>query len=177
VYRAIAALVLASATAHSATSVPLPNSPWWEKVTVTLSGDGQPQGCRFESSLKPNSTQACEASANDDAAVASSTHSAGAKDEYTRITFERRFTPDLNSEAKLQTGDTLLGGQVMALAIDGRGEVKNCKVVAQTGSMKPDYGCPEASAERFEASAGAHPATTKEAYMTIIVYGHQEHVV
>ena len=27
-------------------------------------------------------------------------------------------------------GDTLLGGQIMALAIDGRGAVKGCKVVA-----------------------------------------------
>jgi hypothetical protein len=66
---------------------------------------------------------------------------------------------------------------MMALAIDGHGQVKGCKIVAQTGSMRPDYGCDEASAERFQASAGAHPTDTHEAYMTIIVYGHSEHVV
>ena len=176
-YRAIIALVLASASANAATSTLLPNSPWWEKVTVTISGDGHAQGCQFESSLKPEASQKCDVSSSNDAAVANSTHSSGSKDEYTRITFERRFTPASQPQPTLQPGEKLLGGQMMALAIDGHGQVKNCKVVAQTGSMKPDYGCDEASAERFEASAGAHPAATHEAYMTIIVYGHQEHVV
>jgi len=177
VYRTIAALVLASASANSATSTLLPNSPWWERITVTISGDGQPEGCRFESSLKPNAAQKCDVDADNQAAVASSTHSSGSKDQYTRITFERRFTPGIQPRTELQAGETLLGGQVMALAIDGRGEVKNCKVVAETGSMRPEYSCDDLSAERFEASAGAHPATTREAYMSIIVYGHQEHVV
>ena len=176
-YRTIAALVLASASANSATSTLLPNSPWWERITVTISGDGQPEGCRFESSLKPNAAQKCDVDADNQAAVASSTHSSGSKDQYTRITFERRFTPGIQPRTELQAGETLLGGQVMALAIDGRGEVKNCKVVAETGSMRPEYSCDDLSAERFEASAGAHPATTREAYMSIIVYGHQEHVV
>jgi hypothetical protein len=177
VYRAIAALVLASASAHSATSTLLPNSPWWERVTVTISGDGEAQGCRFESSLKPGAPQSCDATSDSKSAVASSSHSSGSKDELTRITFERRFTPAGQPKTQLQTGDTLLGGQVMALAIDGRGEVKHCRVVAETGSVRPDYGCDEASAERFVASAGAHVATTQEAYMSIIVYGHSEHVV
>jgi hypothetical protein len=177
VYRAIAALVLASASAHSATSSPLPNSAWWERVTVTISGDGQAQGCRFESSMKPDAPQSCDATSDSKSAVASVTHSSGSKDELTRITFERRFTPGPLAKTPLQTGDTLLGGQVMALAIDGRGQVKGCKVVAETGSVRPDYGCDDVTAERFEASAGAHAATTQEAYMSIIVYGHSEHVV
>jgi hypothetical protein len=176
VFRAIAALTLASATVHPASSL-LPNSPWWERVTVTISGDGKAEGCKFESSLKAESPQACDVSSSNEAAVASSTHSAGSKDQYTRITFERRFTPGSKPEAAVQTGETLLGGQMMALAIDGHGQVKGCKIVAQTGSMRPDYGCDEASAERFQASAGTHPTDTHEAYMTIIVYGHSEHVV
>jgi hypothetical protein len=172
VFRAIATLALASATAHSAVSL-LPSSPWWERVTVTISGDGKPQSCRFESSLKPNSAQSCDVVGND-AAVATSS---GAKDQYTRITFERRFRPGAQPEASdLQPGETLLGGQVMALGIDPRGEVKTCKVVAESGSVRPQYGCAEAATERFEASAGTAQASAREGYMTVIVYGHSEHV-
>ena len=67
----------------------------------------------------------------------------------------------------------------MALAIDPRGEVKNCKVISESGSMRPQYGCAEAATERFEASAEP-PRTAepqREGYMTVIVYGHSEHVV
>ena len=77
----------------------------------------------------------------------------------------------------LQPGDTLLGGQVMALAIDGAGAVKGCKIVATSGSVTPQYGCTEASAERFEANAHAANAGAHQGYMTILVYGHSEHVV
>jgi hypothetical protein len=68
---------------------------------------------------------------------------------------------------------------VMALAIDPRGEVMTCKVVSESGSMRPQYGCAEATAERFEASAGSMRTTKppREGYMTVIVYGHSEHVV
>lgn len=174
-FRAIAALTLASATAHSAVTL-LPSSPWWEKVTVTISGDGKPQSCRFESSLKPNAAQSCDVVGNE----AAQATSPGAKDQYTRITFERRFKPGAQPDSgELRPGETLLGGQVMALAIDSRGEVKNCKVISESGSMRPQYGCAEATTERFEASAGS-PRTAeprREGYMTVIVYGHSEHVV
>ena len=42
-----------------------------------------------------------------------------------------------------------------------------------------ENGCSEAEAERFEASAGRQHAAAprREGYMTIIVYGHSEHVV
>ena len=72
----------------------------------------------------------------------------------------------------------LLGGQVMALGIDPQGAVKSCKVVAHSGSLQPQYGCTEATTEHFVASAG-NPRTTpqREGYMTIVVYGHSEHVV
>jgi len=45
--------------------------------------------------------------------------------------------------------------------------------------MRPQYGCAEATTERFEASAGP-PRTAepqREGYLTVIVYGHSEHVV
>src|SRR3954471_20139188 len=146
VFRAIAALVLASATTQHSTETLLPSSPWWEKVTVTISGDGKPQSCRFESSLKPNAAQSCDVVGSE----AAQATSPGAKDQYTRITFERRFKPGAQPDAgDLQPGETLLGGQVMALAIDPRGEVKTCKVVSESGSMRPQYGCAEATAEHF----------------------------
>lgn len=173
-FRALAAITLASASAHSA-AILLPSSPWWERVIVTISGDGKPQSCRFESSRKPNSAQSCDVVGNE-AALATSP---GAKSEYTRITFERRFKPGSQPDAgDLQTGETLLGGQVMALGIDAHGAVKTCKLISQSGSMRPQYGCDEATTERFEASAGnLRTAPLREGYMTIIVYGHSEHVV
>jgi hypothetical protein len=173
VFRTIAALTLASATAHSATAL-LPSSPWWERVTVTISGDGKPQSCRFESSLEPDSAQSCDVVGS----AASAATPSGAKDQYTRITFERRFKPGAQPDAgDVQPGETLLGGQVMALGIDPLGEVKTCKVVSQSGSMRPEYGCAQAATERFEASAATPAPTAREGYLTIIVYGHSEHVV
>ena len=78
-----------------------------------------------------------------------------AKDQYTRITFERRFSPGAKPAVEaLQPGETLLGGRVMALAIDSKGAVKACEVVATSGSVTPQYGCSDLEAERFEASVG-----------------------
>ena len=105
--------------------------------------------------------------------------STGSKDSYTRITFERRFSPGQPDPAGLPTGDKLLGQQVMALAIGAKGTVEGCRIVSSDGDMRPDYGCKEASAEKFQASAqtGTTTTTTHEGYMTILVYGHSEHVV
>jgi len=183
VFRAIAALALASPSAQSPTTL---NSapPWWERVTVTVTDDGQAQSCRYESSLQPNARTDCsvvdQAGAAAQSASSSDAKGSGAKDQYTRITFERRFTPGANPDAtsKLAVGETLLGGRVMALAINAKGAVENCKVVATSGSLAPEYSCDEAAAEKFEASASnAHSATQREGYMTILVYGHSEHVV
>ena len=91
-----------------------------------------------------------------------------------------RFSPgEQPTMAAIQPGEKLLGGQVMALAIDAKGAVKNCRVVSTSGSVTPQYGCDEAAAERFDASAGATRARApaREGYMTIMVYGHSEHVV
>jgi hypothetical protein len=183
VIRAITALALLASSATAVTaaanaptddSTLVSTAPWWEKVTVTIGGDGKTQACRYESSLKPADGQQCDVSG----ATAAAGEASGSKTELTKITFERRFSPGAEpASPKMQTGDTLLGGQVMALAIDAHGQVKKCQVVAASGGIKPDYGCDEATAERFDASVGAPHNIAREGYMTILVYGHPEHVV
>ena len=146
--------------------------PWWEKITVTMTGDGKPQSCRYESSV--GGKDSCAVEGNDGKAVGKSDNS----EQFTKITFERRFAPGekLPDAGKLHPGDTLIGGSIMALAIDAKGAVKGCEVVATSGGVKPDYGCEEAAAEKFAASTNA-PSEPKQAYMTILVYGHSEQVV
>lgn len=174
--RAIAALALASTTAQSPSTL-TSAAPWWERVTVTVTDDGQARSCRYTSSLEPNNGQDCSVSGSEAAMARES----GAKDQYTRITFERRFSPGASPQtAAVQAGETLLGGRVMSLAINAKGSVENCRVVSTSGSMAPQYGCNELAAERFEASAtGTHAtrAAAREGTMTILVYGHSEHVV
>jgi hypothetical protein len=150
-------------------------APWWEKVTVTIAGDGKSNSCKYESSLTPDASKACD--------VAGDAKSLGAggptaKNEFTRLTFERRFNPGaMPVDAALQTGDTLLGRQVMSLAIDGAGKVKGCRVVATSGDVTPAYGCDDAQSEHFEASAVRSGTEAKVGYMTVLVYGHEEHLV
>jgi hypothetical protein len=170
----IATLALAAAAATPTPSL-VSTAPWWEKVTVTVSGDGKPRACRYESSQPSSDPGACDVSGSASAIGASSS---GSKEEVTRITFERQFIPGGTQpgEAKMEIGDTLLGRQVMALAIDSAGAVKGCRVVEKSGDMTPDYGCDEARAEMFEASAGKSAAPHRQGYMTIMVYGHAEHV-
>jgi hypothetical protein len=180
VFRALAALAVASATTSAHPSATLTSSvPWWERVTVTVSDDGNTSSCRYESSLKPQGSKSCDV-VGSDGMTAKSAAASGAKDQYTRITFERRFSPGAkpNMDA-LQPGEILLGGQMLALAIDARGAVKGCKVVQRSGSLPPQYGCHEAATEKFEASASNLHATdpAREGYMTVLVYGHSEHVV
>lgn len=150
-------------------------SPWWEKLTVTIAGDGKAKSCRYESSQRPASPQDCDV-VGDQAGMADAS---GAKDQLTRITFERRFSPGGMPDAgKMSPGDTLIGKQIMALAIDKAGAVQGCKIIAADGDMTPDYGCKEASAERFKTSAPSRPVESpRAAFMTIIVYGHAEHYV
>lgn len=177
----IAALLLASAAGSlaaaattSSASTLMSNAPWWEKVTVTMGGDGNPSSCRYETSLKPSATETCDVAGSEAATVRKASAGGG---EVMRITFERRFTPGAAPvKPDLAPGDTLLGGQIMALAIDGQGQVKGCKVVALSGSLRPEYGCDDASAERFQASLGGAQAAERQGYMTIIVYGHSEHM-
>ena len=174
-FRALAALALASTTAQTS---PALNStaPWWERVTVTVTDDGQTQSCRYETSRSAAASKDCSV-VGSEASMAKTSSSSGDKASVTRITFERRFSPTASTSlSSLQPGETLLGGQVMALAIDGAGAVKGCKILSTSGSVTPQYGCDQAASERFEASAAA-PGARHAGYMTILVYGHSEHVV
>jgi hypothetical protein len=174
VFRAIAALALASASAPSPATLN-PTAAWWERITVLVADDGQAQSCRYESRLQPNGGKECTV----DASASATAKSAGAKDQFTRLTFERRFNPGPKPNIdQLQPGETLLGGRVMALAIDAKGAVKNCQVVATSGSVTPQYGCDELAAERFQASVGgAHAGSApRVGFMSFIVYGHSEDV-
>ena len=167
----IAALVLAP-TQVTATP-PLAASDWWEKVTVTLTGDGKPQACTYEASGAIKSAADCSVVGGGIGAKPGSP-----RGQVTRITFERRFHSGITLPAPgpLHPGDTLLGREVMKLAIDAGGKVSDCKVVSTGGEMTPDYGCAEARSERFEASAEPKSATAREGFMTIMIYGHNENV-
>ena len=180
-FRTLAALALASAASAqptTATSTLTSNAPWWERITVTVNDDGQTQSCRYETSLQPNAGKDCSVVSAPGAQPASMSHSSGSKDEVTRITFERRFSPDSKPNiSALQPGDTLLSGQVMALAIDAKGAVKDCKVVETSGSVASQYNCSDAANEHFNASAAGLRAGNRAGYMSVLVYGHSEHVV
>lgn len=167
----LVALLFAAASANS--SAPLTAvSPWWEKVTFTMTGDGGPQSCVYESSL--GAVRVC----NDKESATPIRAGSGSTGSYTKITIERQFTPGQQPHpGSLQPGDTLLGGQVMVLAIDGNGKVRNCDVLAASGDVRPSYGCKEARAERFHVSAGGAPPEERLGFMTIVVYGHEEHLV
>jgi len=91
VFRAIAALALASASAHT-TSTLTSTIPWWERVTVTVGDDGETHSCRYESSLRPQNAQDCSV-ASAQASMSKTASSSGGKDQVTRLTFERRFSP------------------------------------------------------------------------------------
>ena len=146
------------------------SAPWWERLIVTVGEEGETRACQFETSVEPGKRQACDVEGAAEAA-------AGLPEQVTRITFERRFSPEANlADGEVEAGSKLLGKSVLALAIDGQGRVRGCKVVA-TGGMKPDYGCAEAAAEKFEAAATTTPAETRVASLTILVYAHAENQV
>ena len=150
-------------------------APWWEKVTVTIAGDGKSNSCKYETSMVPDASKDCDV-VGDAKSLGAGT--ASAKNELTRLTFERRFNPGaMPVDAALETGDTLLGRQVMSLAIDAAGKVKGCRVVATSGDVTPAYGCADARGERFEASAVKTGTEPRVGYMTVLVYGHEEHLV
>ena len=172
--RWIVPLVLLAAPAAAAASPNLSAGSWWEKITVTMTSDGKAQGCRYETSQASAAAKDCKVVGADGLAA-----KAEAKAQYARITFERRFTPGgaPPGEAAIDPGDKLLGQQVMALAIDEAGKVSGCRIVATSGETGVAYGCTEVAAERFEATASSERAPRREGYMTILVYGHTEHVV
>ena len=168
---ALAALLLATSSATPSPALTTA-SPWWERVTFTISGDGAHQSCRYQTSLSADGATTCDAG---DSPVKTK---GGAKGVYTKITIERRFNPGGKPEEfKLETGDTFLGGQVMSLAIDGTGKVRTCEIVNMSGDVTPAYGCAEARAERFQASAGRAAPQLRHGYMTVLVYGHEDYPV
>jgi hypothetical protein len=169
----IAALALAAASpaaSPEASPALTPIAPWWEKITYTLSGNGDQESCQFESSIAGGrSCDGKEASSP----IRATSKSTGT---YAKITIERLFAPDRPHRINLQPGDTLLGSQVMALAIDGSGKVRSCEVVGASGDLRPSYGCKEAREERFEAGASEAAPQVRHAFMTIVAYGHEEYL-
>jgi len=144
---------------------------------VTIAGDGKSNSCKYETSLVPDASKDCDV-VGDAKALGAGAGAATAKAQVTRLTFERRFNPGaMPQDAALETGDTLLGRQVMSLAIDSAGKVSGCRVVATSGDVTPAYSCADARTEHFEASAARTGAEAKVGYMTVLVYGHEEHVV
>ena len=103
--------------------------------------------------------------------------SSGQAGVLSRVTFERRFSPggqQLDS-GRLQPGDTLLGRQVMFLTFDAVGAIASCKVVATSGDAAPTYDCDQAKKEQFRAQVSAEP-NTRQAFLTILAYGHTEEI-
>lgn len=166
----IAAIALAAASAATSPS-PMPSSPWWERITVTYDGKGSQRSCAYETSL----SEGRETCAIEDAAAGPAGR--GTPGVQTTITFERRFTPGaMPTFAKLEPGDTLLGGHVMRVAIDGSGTVRGCSVVAASGDARPAYDCDEVRAERFQASTGGAAQGPYTGFLTVLVYGREEQI-
>jgi hypothetical protein len=175
VLRLIVPLTLLALPAAAVAAAPLPSSnSWWEKVTVKMTGEGEAQGCQYQSSRADAGRADCKVVGASDLAKDASASQGGFA-----ITFERRFSPGESApgEAVMQTGDKLLGSQVMALAIDSAGKVSGCQIVNATGETGLSYGCKEAANEQFAANAGQGTSRDRHGFMTILVYGHSEHVV
>ena len=85
----VAALVLAAASAAQTPAL-VSSAPWWEKVTVTIAGDGKSNSCKYETSMVPDASKDCDV-VGDAKSLGAGT--ATAKNELTRLTFERRFNP------------------------------------------------------------------------------------
>ena len=169
----LAAMLLAAASAASSPAL-TSTAPWWERITVTTSADGSQQSCRYETNLAGKGPESCDVKGAPADVKRTSGRTGGTQ---IKITFERRFTPGRQPDlGSLKPGDTLLGGQVMMLAIDGEGAVRACDVVAESGDARPAYGCDEVRAERFKASAGRGASEARLGYLTVLVYGHEEQV-
>lgn len=165
---------LAAALAASTPSPILESSvPWWERVTVTVDDKGNQQSCRYEASLSPAGAGACDEKM---AASVRAGARGGASGSYSKVTFERRFSPGRQLDSgRLQPGDELLGRQVMHLTFSAEGAIDSCRVVAVTGDMMFQYDCGEARKEQFRAQANADP-NARQAFMTVLAYGHSEQI-
>jgi hypothetical protein len=148
--------------------------PWWERITVAFDDKGAQQSCRYQSSLSLAAAAAC------DDEMASNFKSRPGGDPqagvYSKLTFERRFSPVTPDSGRLQPGDQLLGRQVMYLTINAQGSIDSCKVVSSSGDMTPQYDCDAVKSETFR-QASASSAHPRQAFMTVLAYGHMEQIV
>ena len=172
---ALLAVVLATSTpAPTPTPVLEASVPWFERITVTVDDKGTQQSCQYQSSLSAKGAETCN---KDMAASVAPRTAKGAAGVYSKLTFERRFSPGKRLDSgRLQTGDKLLGQQVMFLTFDSEGSIDSCRVVGTSGDMLPAYGCDEAKSEQFRVQASAPADGPHQAFMTILVYGHQEQI-
>ena len=148
--------------------------PWWERISVTVDDKGKQQSCNYQSSLSPTGPEACD---EEMAASMPSIRARGGPGLYSKLTFERRFSPGTRLDSgRLQTGDKLLGQQVMHLSFGADGAIDSCKVVGRSGDLVPAYDCDEIKAEQFRVAASTPTETPRQAFMTILVYGHNEQI-
>jgi hypothetical protein len=148
-------------------------SAWWERITVTVDDKGKQHSCRYEASGSGEGAKTCDK----DMAASVQAGSSGQAGVFSKVTFERRFSPggrQLDS-GQLQPGDTLLGRQVMFLTFDAAGAIASCRVVETSGDAAPTYDCEEAKKEQFRAQASADQGA-RQAFMTILAYGHTEEI-
>ena len=171
----LASLALALAASVSAPVATLESTtPWWEKIAVTVDGKGTQQSCTFQSSRDAGAPKACDSEVASSMQVGASGAPQGA---YSKITFERRFSPAAQLDSgKLEAGDTLLARQVMFLTFGADGSIDGCKVVATGGEMQLAYGCDEAKAEQLKASDRGRPDGVRQAFLTILAYSHDEQI-
>lgn len=149
--------------------------PWWERITVTVDARGEQRSCRYEKSLSPSAAAACDKEMA--AGIKAGGKGGGPSGLYQKLVFERRFSPGGRLDAgKLSPGDTLLGRQVMYLTFDGKGAVSSCKVIEASGDGKPDYGCEQVRKEQFRALPPGPDPAARQAFMTVLAYGHTEFV-
>ena len=170
--------MLAFLAALLAASNPAPaleaSVPWWERITVTMDDKGAQQSCNYQFSLSSKGPEACD---QEMASTIPSIKGKAGAGVFSKLTFERRFSPGPKLDSgRMQTGDELLGQQVMFLTIGTDGSIEHCRVVGTSGELVPAYDCDEAKSEQFRVAAGASSETSRQAFMTIMVYGHQEQI-
>lgn len=161
------AFVIAALAASTSSPALDTSAPWWERVTVTVDEKGKQRSCHYEASQSASGATQC-----DEETAASMPSGRSEAGRFSKMTFERRFSPgDQLDSGRLQPGDELLGRKVLFLTFDTQGSIESCKVVAATGDLSFEYDCDEARKEQFRPAA-----STQQAFMTVLAYGHSEHI-
>lgn len=168
------ALAAALLAVSGSSSVLEASVPWFERITVTVDDKGDQQSCRYQFSLSAAGAEACSEAV---ASTLPTRKAQGGPGAFSKLTFERRFSPGMKIDSgRLEPGDKLLAQQVMHLTFSRDGSIASCRVVGRSGDMVPAYGCDEARTEQFRHAASATPEAPRQAFMTIMVYGHQEQI-